>query len=600
MRSTDRPTLRILGASVALLFGAACTEGPLGPDLEVPEPEPLPPVAAVTATVSGSLIRIIKTSSFSPPSPDPAGITYLNHLGRLLFSDSEVDEMSIWKGANLFEMSLSGSLVRTGKTTAYSTEPTGVAYNPANRNLFISDDDKRKIFQVDPGPDARYGTTDDIVRSFDTSVFRSSHDTEDVAYDYVRGVLYIADGLNSQVDRVSPGPNGRFDGVPPKGDDVHSSFDTEHLGCTDPEGIAYDSDFGHLYITCKPRHLVFHVTTDGALLRTIDISAASPRLPAGLAYAPSSVKAGVMNLWIVDRGVDNNSNPKENDGKIYEFAVPRLSINATPTVIITAPANGSTFTQGTSITFTGTASDPEDGDLTAKLSWTSSINGVIGTGGSFSTSTLSVGTHTITASVTDNGGLQGSAAISVTVNSTSTGSTVTFAVRVTVGTDDAEERSSGSMYLTSTDLELVSDGGDVQTVGMRFNGVSIPRGAVIKNAFVQFTVDEATSVSTSLSVQGEATDNAPTFTSSTRDLTSRTRTGSAVPWAPVAWTTVGQAGADQRTPNLAAVIQEIVNRPGWSSGNSLVIIITGTGTRTAVAFDDGVPSAAPLLQVEYQ
>ena len=88
--------------------------------------------------------------------------------------------------------------------------------------------------------------------------------------------------------------------------------------------------------------------------------------------------------------------------------------NSAPTVTITAPASGSTFGQGTAIAFTGTANDPEDGNLTANLAWTSSRDGAIGTGGNFST-TLSVGSHTVTAAVTDSGGLQGSDSITVTV-----------------------------------------------------------------------------------------------------------------------------------------------------------------------------------------
>ncbi|MCP4653924.1 MAG: hypothetical protein GY856_00755, partial [bacterium] len=90
--------------------------------------------------------------------------------------------------------------------------------------------------------------------------------------------------------------------------------------------------------------------------------------------------------------------------------------NTAPTVTITAPADGSGYTAGDSITFTGTANDTEDGNITASLSWTSSIDGTIGSGGSFSTTTLSLGTHTITASVTDSGGLPGSDAITVYVN----------------------------------------------------------------------------------------------------------------------------------------------------------------------------------------
>jgi uncharacterized protein YjdB len=89
-----------------------------------------------------------------------------------------------------------------------------------------------------------------------------------------------------------------------------------------------------------------------------------------------------------------------------------------------------------------------------------------------------------------------------------------------------------------------------------------------------------------------------TFGSASGDISSRSRTGAAVPWSPAPWPTVGEAGPDQQTPNITAIIQEIVNRAGWVSGNSLVIIITGTGERVAESYD-GVSSAAPSLHVDY-
>jgi hypothetical protein len=171
-------------------------------------------------------------------------------------------------------------------------------------------------------------------------------------------------------------------------------------------------------------------------------------------------------------------------------------------------------------------------------------------------------------------------------------------VRVAASSDDAEELAGGSMYLNSSDLELVFDRGGNQTVGMRFMGVAIPQGASISDAFVQFQVDGASSEATSLTIEGQATDDAVTFGSVTGDVSSRPRTSAAVAWAPVPWPTRDVAGPDQRTPNLAAVIQEIVNRGGWASGNSLVLIITGTGERLAESYD-GVPTAAPLLHVEF-
>jgi len=87
-----------------------------------------------------------------------------------------------------------------------------------------------------------------------------------------------------------------------------------------------------------------------------------------------------------------------------------------PVVVISSPSNGAAFTAGTSVSFAGTATDSEDGPLGAQLQWTSTINGPIGAGTSFSTSALSVGTHTIRASVVDSTGLPGEASIALIIN----------------------------------------------------------------------------------------------------------------------------------------------------------------------------------------
>ena len=93
---------------------------------------------------------------------------------------------------------------------------------------------------------------------------------------------------------------------------------------------------------------------------------------------------------------------------------PQPPPNDPPTVSITSPADGFIFESGATIPFEGTASDTEDGNLTASLVWTSNIDGQIGTGGSFS-KTLSDGNHAITAEVTDSGSETGSASIGITV-----------------------------------------------------------------------------------------------------------------------------------------------------------------------------------------
>jgi subtilisin family serine protease len=98
------------------------------------------------------------------------------------------------------------------------------------------------------------------------------------------------------------------------------------------------------------------------------------------------------------------------------------SANQSPTAAITSPSNGASAVQGTSVAFAGTGSDPQSGALIgASLTWTSSRDGQIGTGTSFSKSNLSVGSHVITLTARDAQGLTGTASRSLTI--TASGST---------------------------------------------------------------------------------------------------------------------------------------------------------------------------------
>jgi hypothetical protein len=113
------------------------------------------------------------------------------------------------------------------------------------------------------------------------------------------------------------------------------------------------------------------------------------------------------------------------DLKGVEYIYPPVSgsgtTNTAPSVSITAPASGTSLTYGTSITFTGSASDSQDGNITSKIVW--KVNGTqFGVGGSV-VKALPLGTDTVTASVTDNGGLTSTKQIGVSVVSATSSST---------------------------------------------------------------------------------------------------------------------------------------------------------------------------------
>ena len=126
----------------------------------------------------------------------------------------------------------------------------------------------------------------------------------------------------------------------------------------------------------------------------------------------------------------------------------------------------------------------------------------------------------------------------------------------------------------------------------------MPAGATITNAYLQFTTDQVSTGASSLAIRAEDADSAAAYTNTVNAVTSRATTAASVAWAPPDWTTVGQAGAAQRTPNLAALVQAVVGRTGWLAGNAIAFQIRGTGVRKASAFESGA-ARAPLLHIEY-
>jgi hypothetical protein len=167
----------------------------------------------------------------------------------------------------------------------------------------------------------------------------------------------------------------------------------------------------------------------------------------------------------------------------------------------------------------------------------------------------------------------------------------------TIATDDddvEEVVGTGNIDMGSGDLELAYENtgqSTPQVIGLRYTGIPIPKGAAITEAWVQFGVDETKGGTepVNLIIEGELSADAAAFTSDAFNVTSRDRTTAQVQWSVPNWTNVGDRGPDQTTPNIASIIQEIVNQDGWAAGNALVLIFSddpanpSSGVRCAVA-----------------
>ena len=168
------------------------------------------------------------------------------------------------------------------------------------------------------------------------------------------------------------------------------------------------------------------------------------------------------------------------------------------------------------VVFDATASSDPNGSIVS-YEWDYDDGPIFGSGAVTNHEYTIPGSYTVTLTVTDNEG-----ATATTTTPVIVGVVAPIDVRVGASSDDAEESTSGSVNRSSSDLELVDEGSNIdQIVGMRFNGIGIPQGAAILNAYLQFQVDERDSGSSDLEIRGQDDDNATTFTSSSRNISSR-------------------------------------------------------------------------------
>ena len=207
-----------------------------------------------------------------------------------------------------------------------------------------------------------------------------------------------------------------------------------------------------------------------------------------------------------------------------------------------------------------------------------------------------------------------------------------------VAADTAEENTAdGSMYTTSTDLELMHDSAE-QVVGLRFAGVEIPGPSdsgysgpqTVVSASIELTVDELcvrgqscangqTAYSdqpVTIAIWAEAADNSVAITENAQvgahwderaentevpfELSAREPTAAAVMWQPESSAAVGDK---LTTPDLAHLVQEVVQRPGWTSGNALTFLlghVSGSGVRWVESGSGpGGAAAAPALSFSF-
>jgi len=167
---------------------------------------------------------------------------------------------------------------------------------------------------------------------------------------------------------------------------------------------------------------------------------------------------------------------------------------------------------------------------------------------------------------------------------------------------------SGSYIAVSTEEEIFPGEwyGGVTNDSFRFTNVTIPPGAVITSAKITFTGSGAWGYSHAIDYKfiGVDEDNTGAQTTSPiDDARTRTHTTAEVDWHA----TVGYANRYDTvdSPELKTIIQEIIDRANWASGNALGIYLFNHSSTVDVAYFDwdyysSYPNTAPLLTITYE
>lgn len=267
-----------------------------------------------------SVLRVFDTTQYRAGDPsgygsgDPSGLAYIpgknGEPGTLFIADSEHDESPYFSSTNLLGISLEGNSYNWSSLRSFTKEPTGLAYNPANGYLYITDDDKKKIFWVDPAkPSEKLG-------EFDLNVI-GVKDAEDPVFDPQTGDLYLLDGAAGRLLKLS-NTGALLSSV---------TLPSAISGLTEAEALAYSHRTADgravFFVGGGTSSTIFQIDETGKLLSASDIlasyinpiSGAKPSVK-GMEWAPSSDPNddNEMSLYVADYGVD-----QQNDGRVFEI-----------------------------------------------------------------------------------------------------------------------------------------------------------------------------------------------------------------------------------------------------------------------------------------
>ena len=167
-----------------------------------------------------------------------------------------------------------------------------------------------------------------------------------------------------------------------------------------------------------------------------------------------------------------------------------------------------------------------------------------------------------------------------------------FERKISSAYDDAEEhQDNGSVNPVREILSLTTLDGQ-QKIGWRFKNITIPKGSYISSARLKWISADTSSSVASWTLQSELSTDASSFITSKYNISSRPRSNQVVQWMPSSWNVEDNA---YFSPDIKHLIQQVTDQAAWKNGNDLVLMMRGTGLRTAWSYDGDPLKGAELI-----
>ena len=170
--------------------------------------------------------------------------------------------------------------------------------------------------------------------------------------------------------------------------------------------------------------------------------------------------------------------------------------------------------------------------------------------------------------------------------------------------DDGIHFTAHNMNVASANVVLGRNGSILYSAWMRFLSVAIPVGATIDVAYITWVAAASESSAIASDIYFHDADNSGQITddASWHAIVDSNLTLASVPYdldASDPWI----SGIAYDTPSIVVPLQEVIDRPGWATGQDLQVIVISDLVESASfrrpAAEDHASYAAPLLHVEY-